>query len=423
MKGLQWMAAALMAALLLLGTMSAAAAGPAAPSEAMARAENGDVIVTWAPPPASNIIVQTGCTASNLSMTPVAEAFMAQHPSFEIRMTGGTNDLAFTEWTEGRSDIAQASRAINAEERSKAREEGLQPVDIMVGAEAVSVLVNPDLGVEGLSMEQLRGIYNGNITTWSEVGGPDVPVERLGAVKGTNAYNLINSMVLKGDGYANMSHYDAADMPSEVMRREGGIGFLLHGQLPPGSEDMVIGISATEGGRHFRADEGTVFSSSYPLSRTFHLITDGEPDGATGSWISYLLDPDGGQAILEENGFFPLPADEREDSVSMIAGTLTETLAFHVYRSYNSAEERFVVNGTTFTDEAPPLGVNITYQVSTVIDGEESERSEPLQVFVPKGSTDEVDDAPGEGSYLLPLVGIVGLSAVALLALAARRRR
>ena len=64
MKGLQWMAAALMAALLLLGTMSAAAAGPAAPSEAMARAENGDVIVTWAPPPASNIIVQTGCTAS-----------------------------------------------------------------------------------------------------------------------------------------------------------------------------------------------------------------------------------------------------------------------------------------------------------------------------------------------------------------------
>ena len=107
----------------------------------------------------------------------------------------------------------------------------------------------------------------------------------------------------------------------------------------------------------------------------------------------------------------------------MIAGTLTETLAFHVYRSYNGVEERFVVNGTTFTDEAPPLGVNITYQVSTVIDGEESERSEPLQVFVPKGSTDEVDDAPGEGSYLLPLVGIVGLSAVALLALAARKRR
>ena len=62
------------------------------------------------------------------------------------------------------------------------------------------------------------------------------------------------------------------------MRREGGIGFLLHGQLPPG-EDMVISISATEGGRHFRADEGTV-PSSY-LSRTFHLIADGEPDGAT----------------------------------------------------------------------------------------------------------------------------------------------
>ena len=60
-------------------------------------------------------------------------------------MTGGTNDWPSRSEPRGQSDIAQASRAINAEERSKARE-GAQPVDIMVGAEAVSVLVNPDLG-------------------------------------------------------------------------------------------------------------------------------------------------------------------------------------------------------------------------------------------------------------------------------------
>lgn len=412
-----------MAALMFLGTMSASAAGPAAPSDSTATAENGIVTITWSPPSASNIIVQTGCTASNLSMTPVAEAFMIQHPSFEIRLTGGTNDLAFTEWTEGRSDIAQASRAINTKEMAEAQQEGLRPVDILIGAEAVAVLVNPDLGIEGMSMKQLRGIYNGSITTWSDVGGPDVPVERVGAMWGTNAYNLINSMVLNGDRYAVMSQYDAAEMSSEVMRRDGGIGFLLHGQLQPADESMVVGISAAEGGRYVRPDESAVFSSTYPLARMFHLVTDGEPDGALSSWISFILDPDKGQSILEENGFFSLPDEDRENGMRMIAGTLNEALAFHVYRSHDGTEERFVVNGTTFTDEAPPLGVNITYQVSSVIDGEEGERSLPMHVFIPEVPTDETKDAPGRGDYLLPMIGIVGISAVALLALTARRRR
>lgn len=412
-----------MAALMLLGTISVSAAGPAAPPDSTATAENGIVTITWSPPSASNIIVQSGCTASNLSMTPVAKAFMAQHPSFDIRLAGGTNDFAFTEWTEGRSDIAQASRAINANEMAEAQREGLRPVDILIGAEAVAVLVNPDLGIEDMSMEQLRGIYNGSITTWSDVGGPDLPVERVGGMWGTNAYNLINSMVLSGDRYAIMSQYDAAAIPSEVIRRDGGIGFLLRGQVQPADESMVVGISAAEGSRYIKPDEGAVFSSAYPLSRTLHLVMDGEPDGALGSWISFILDPDKGQAILEENGFFSLPDGDRESGMKMIAGTLNETLAFHVYRSHDGTEERFVINGTTFTDEMPPLGVNITYQVSSVIDGEEGERSPPLHVFIPRVSTDETKGTPRESIYLLPVVGIVGISAVALLALVARRRR
>lgn len=413
MRKAQW-TATLLVALACLGAMGVTTAEPVVPANGMAEVGNGSVTITWSTP-ARDIIVQSGCTATNLSVGPVAEEFMNEHPTFDIRLTGGTNDLAFAELIEGRSDIAQASRSINAEEKRRAEQEGLRLVDIMIGAEAVAVMVNPGLGVEGLSMEQLRGIYDGSITTWSEVGGPDVPVDRVGALTGTNAYNLINYMALNQSGYASMPQYAHEDIPSEVMGREGGIGFLLHGQVMPAHEDMVIGIASSDGGRYVMPSEETAFSSAYPLARPFRLITNGAPDGAVGSWIGYILDQDGGQSILRENGFYPLTDEERESGLKAVAGGLNETLSFHVYRSYEGTEERFIVNGTTFTDEAPPLGVAIKYQVSSVIDGAESGRSAPMEVTVP-----EPTDGGGEG-YVLPMMGIAG--AVGLVALAIWRRR
>lgn len=410
--------ATLLVALMCVSALSASAAVPSSPSDGVATVDADKVNISWSPTFASSVIVQSGCTASNLSMAPIAKAFMTDHPSIEIELTGGTNTFAFTEWTEGRSDIAQASRAIDPVERSAAQKEGLDPVDIMVGAEAVAVLVNPDLGIESLSMEQLRGIFDGSINTWSAVGGPDVPVERVGTVQGKSAYNLIRSMVLNGAGYANMSHHDDVDVPAEVRSREGAIGFLLYGLMPTDAEDMMIEISVTEHGRPTVPEETTVYSSAYPLSRTFHLVTDGEPDGAIGSWIDFILDPGKGQAILRENGFIPLPESERMHSREKVAGTLSDDMVFHVYRSYEGNEDRFVANVTSFVDESPPMGVNVTYEVSAVVNGEESERSPPMTVFVPE----KEGDASGVGSYMLPLLGIVGVASCALIILAVRKR-
>lgn len=418
----RWITAAVLTALLCLGAMTTAMGDPGTPSGAALEVEDGKVMLTWSPPPPDNVIVQSGCTATNLSMGPVAAAFMAEHPSFDISLTGGTNALAFTSWTSGSSDIAQASRAIDAVERTAAEREGLEPVDIMVGAEAVAVVVNPALGIPGLNMEQLRGIYNGSIESWSDAGGPDVPVQPVGAQWGTNAYNLVSSMVLSGDRYAVMSQYDDADVPNEVRSREGGIGFLLSGKLPSGAEDMVIGVSATESGRYVEADDETVFSSAYPLSRTLHLVTDGEPDGAVGTWIGYVLGADEGQRILADNGFFALSDSDREDALGRIAGTMDEQTSFYIYRTIGGEEERFITNSTSFVDETPPQGVNITYEISPVIGGVEGERSSPMVAFVPAEAEAVIPGPEQEGSDLLPLVAVGAIAACAVLVLSIRKR-
>lgn len=408
--------------MLCLGAMTTAIGEPGVPSDGAVKVEDGKISLTWSPPPPSNVIVQSGCTATNLSLGPVAAAFVAEHPSFDVRLTGGTNAFAFKSWTSRLSDIAQASRSIDASERTAAIQSGLEPVDIMIGAEAVTVVVNPSLNIKGLSIEQLHGIYDGSVTNWSYAGGPAIPVERVGAYWGTNAFNLVSSMVLSGGDFAIMSQYDDADVPGEVRNREGGIGFLLSGKLPAGAEDMVVGVSAAEKGRYMTVDEESAFSSAYPLSRTFHLVTDGGPDGAVGAWISYVLDVDSGQRILEENGFFALSDGDRKYALGQIADTLDEQSSFYVYRTIDGTEERFTVNGTSYVDEAPPRGVNITYQVSYVIGGVEGERSSPVAAFVPL-ETRTADPGPeAEGGSLLPIVVVGGILAGVVLIMSLRRR-
>ncbi len=47
---------------------------------------------------------------------------------------------------------------------------------IQVAWDALVVIVNPDNDVDNISVEQLKQIYEGRISKWSEVGGADRPI-------------------------------------------------------------------------------------------------------------------------------------------------------------------------------------------------------------------------------------------------------
>jgi phosphate transport system substrate-binding protein len=57
-----------------------------------------------------------------------------------------------------------------------------------IGTDRIHVLVHPDLAVLELSKAQLKGIFSGKVTSWKEVGGPDVPITIVWGTKipGTN---------------------------------------------------------------------------------------------------------------------------------------------------------------------------------------------------------------------------------------------
>ena len=105
--------------------------------------------------------------AGSSSVTPVieklTEAYMAINPDVEIELQQTDSSSGMTSTIDGVCDIGMASRALKDSEI----EAGL--ISMTIAMDGIAVIVSNDNPVDGLTSEQVRDIYMGEITDWSEV--------------------------------------------------------------------------------------------------------------------------------------------------------------------------------------------------------------------------------------------------------------
>ncbi|MGM0788329.1 MAG: PstS family phosphate ABC transporter substrate-binding protein, partial [Thermodesulfobacteriota bacterium] len=129
----------------------------------------------------------------------VAEAFMEEYPDVNISISGGGSGNGIKALIDGTTDICQASRFIKDEEVKRAVDNGHYPVPFGVALDSIIPVVNPDNPVDDLSLEELRGIYNGDINNWKEVGGPDRKITIVSRDSSSGTYGVWGDIILKGD--------------------------------------------------------------------------------------------------------------------------------------------------------------------------------------------------------------------------------
>ncbi len=108
-------------------------------------------------------IVVAGSSSVTPVMEKLAEAYMAINPNAEIELQQSDSSSGMTSSLDGVCDIGMASRALKDSEL----EAGLIPMTIAM--DGIAVIVSNDNPVEGLTSDQVRAIYMGEITDWSEV--------------------------------------------------------------------------------------------------------------------------------------------------------------------------------------------------------------------------------------------------------------
>jgi phosphate transport system substrate-binding protein len=72
----------------------------------------------------------------------------------------------------------------------------------------------------------------------------------------------------------------------------------------------MLKVSAKAGKAPVAPTVESVLSREYPIARTLHLYTVGEPEGALKHYIEWIMS-DAGQAIVQQAGYVPLPPQSR----------------------------------------------------------------------------------------------------------------
>ena len=111
----------------------------------------------------SGKIVIAGSSSVTPVMEKLTEAYMTINPNVEIELQQSDSSAGMTSTRDGVCDIGMASRALKDSEI----EAGLTPMTIAM--DGIAVIVSNDNPVDGLTSEQVRNIYMGEITDWSEV--------------------------------------------------------------------------------------------------------------------------------------------------------------------------------------------------------------------------------------------------------------
>ena len=232
-----------------------------------------------------------------------AEEFMNENSGKSLAVTGGGSGVGIAALIDGQVDIATASREIDANETEAAKKNGINPVKTTIAYDGITVVVNPANSLSNLTFDQLRGIYNGSISNWKEVGGSDAQISVISRDSSSGTYKDFQKDVMLGDEYRP----DALTQPAtggvvtEVSQNANAIGYIGFAYL----DNSTKALSLDKGNGSVAPTAESILSGAYPLSRSLYFYTNGEPSGLTKEFTDFVTS-DKGQKVVSTVGYIPL---------------------------------------------------------------------------------------------------------------------
>ena len=228
-----------------------------------------------------------------------AERYMDQHLDVDIQVTGTGSSNGISGAGSGKTDIGMASREIKASEL----ETYPDLINTTIAIDCIAIIVNPENLVSDLSISQVKGIYNGTITSWSAFGGSgDIVLVGRDSASGTREYFYEHVMGKENFSSSMLEKNSNGLVHDTVAVNQYAIGYVGLGYVT--SEVKGINLQNSQGD-YIAPTLQNVKDGSYPVWRYLYLYTKGSPTGLAAQFIDFILSAQG-QEIVEEEGFVPL---------------------------------------------------------------------------------------------------------------------
>jgi phosphate transport system substrate-binding protein len=259
----------------------------------------------------------------------VAEEFNKEQSGVKVTVgTSGTGG-GFTKFCNGETDISDASRPIEAEEKAACEAKGIKYQEFRIGLDGLAVVSSAqNQFVDTLNFEQLAKIFEqGGATTWNQVD-PKFPNEKIaifGPDTESGTYDFFNEEVL-GDpeegGKKPRSDYTASsDDNTLVQGIEGEAnswGYFGYAYYQNNKEGLKLIKIAEKGTTGIEPTAETIESGDYPLSRPLFIYAkeDSLKKPEVGQFVKFYLEQT--PQLITDVGYVPAPQDDYTQGLSKL---------------------------------------------------------------------------------------------------------
>ena len=237
----------------------------------------------------------SGSTSVGPLMGKLAEKYEEDNSNVSIEINEVGSSAGIKDAINGVSDIGMSSRELKSEEASE-----VKPTTIAY--DGIAIITNKNNPIKNLTMNEIKDIYTGKITNWSEiVGGKDAPIVVVSREEGSGTRDafqeiigyeseelIANSLITNGTG----------SIKQTVIGNKNAIGFVSFEYLD--DEVNIVNVDNIE------PKAEMVQAGKYKISRPFIVVNkEGNLSEEKQEFIDFILSEDG-QAIVKENKAIPI---------------------------------------------------------------------------------------------------------------------
>ena len=247
-----------------------------------------------------------------------------------ISGTGG----GFERFCAGETDISNASRAIEDDEKALCEEAGVEYVELRVATDALTNVVNLENDwATCLTVEQLNAIWkpDSKVDNWNQVDSsfPDVPLKLYGAGTDSGTFDYFTAAI-NGEEGASRSDYSATEDDNVTVQGvsgdRGALGYFGLSYFEE-NQDTLKALEVDGGSGCVAPSAQAAQDDSYtPLSRPLFMyvkLSSLAENDALGTFVRYALENQ--NAIAEEAKFVPLSQEQIDEQIQKLDEATTSS--------------------------------------------------------------------------------------------------
>lgn len=239
----------------------------------------------------SGTVALNGSTSMEKLVNGLKEGIVETYPNLQLEPQFTGSSAGIEAVTNGIADIGDVSRALTDEEKAG----GL--VENIVALDGIAVVTDTANTATNLTTQQLKDIYTGKITNWSEVGGADQNIVVIGRESGSGTRDAFEEILDIADQcQLAQTLNETGAVAAAVQSTPGAIGYISLDALNDKVKALQLdGVAPSE---------ETVKDGSYTLQRPFVMATKGEisEQSAQVQAVFEFINSDAGQEVISSVG-------------------------------------------------------------------------------------------------------------------------